>query len=68
RDSSGDGSPGCLAPPGDAAAKAGRLALLARRPDLRDRLGGAGREMVRSTFPLDGMIRHMEDLYARLVP
>jgi len=49
-----DGSrPGLLVPPGDAAAIAGALRLLAADPALRERLGAAGRQRVLDEFDVE---------------
>lgn len=54
---------GLLVPPRDASALASALEKLARDPDLRARLGAAGRDKVRSEFDLSGNI----DRLARLL-
>jgi colanic acid/amylovoran biosynthesis glycosyltransferase len=48
-----DGISGLLVTPGDAAALADALARLAGDPDLRGRLGAAGRETVMREFDVD---------------
>jgi glycosyltransferase involved in cell wall biosynthesis len=48
-----EGETGFLVPPGDIAALAGRLEQLATRPDLRRRLGTAGRERYRERFTFE---------------
>ena len=46
------GRTGILVPPGDAGALAGALEMLARRPELRERLGRQGRAHVEGRFEL----------------
>jgi len=46
------GSTGVLVPPGDAGALAGALEMLARRPELRQKLGWQGRAHVEGRFEL----------------
>jgi glycosyltransferase involved in cell wall biosynthesis len=48
-----DGVTGSLTPPGDHAALAAAIELLARNPALRARLAGAGEARVRRDFPLE---------------
>jgi glycosyltransferase involved in cell wall biosynthesis len=48
-----DGVTGSLTPPGDHAALAAAIELLARNPDLRARLAAAGEARVRRDFPLE---------------
>ena len=52
---------------GDTAALAGRLATLARDPELRDRMGAHGAEDVRSRFAVSRMADEIETVYRRLL-
>ena len=54
-----DGVSGRLVPPGDAAALAGALADLIRRPNARAALGAAGGQAVRERFSLDAGIERL---------
>ncbi len=58
-----DGVSGLLVPPGDAASLAAAIARLATEPELRARLGQAGRERVQAAFDIR---RTVERLEARL--
>jgi glycosyltransferase involved in cell wall biosynthesis len=60
-----EGESGYLAPVGDVAALAGRLAELARDPALRARLGAAGASDVRGRFAIPRMVDELEALYGR---
>lgn len=60
-----DGESGYLLPIGDVTALAGRLAELARDPELRARLGRAGGEDVRVRFATTRMADELEALYLR---
>jgi glycosyltransferase involved in cell wall biosynthesis len=59
---------GLLVPPGDPAAMALAVLRLARDPELRHRLGTAGRALVSRRYSLDAMLTAYADLYARLLP
>ncbi len=61
-----DGETGFLLQPGDRSGLKDRLVQLFRDSFLRERLGGCGREFVRSRFPADRMVRDLEALYRRL--
>jgi glycosyltransferase involved in cell wall biosynthesis len=54
-----DGETGLLVPPGDAAALADRLARLAASPELRARLGAAGRARYRAEFTFEAFERRL---------
>lgn len=62
-----DGETGYLVPPGEATALAAALVRLAQQPDLRRRLGQAGRERVCRHFTLAGHVAAFEQLYAELL-
>ncbi|MBT5241734.1 MAG: glycosyltransferase, partial [Rhodospirillaceae bacterium] len=54
-----DGETGLLVPPDDATAFAAKLETLIRDPALRERLGNAGNDRVRSEFSLDAGIARL---------
>ncbi|HET7686933.1 MAG TPA: glycosyltransferase [Candidatus Limnocylindria bacterium] len=58
-----DGLDGLLVPPGDPASLADALIRLAGSPDLRARLGSAGRRTVVERFSIDAMVRVVQGLY-----
>jgi glycosyltransferase involved in cell wall biosynthesis len=58
-----DGVEGFLVSPREPAHAAAALARLWREPDLRERMGRAGTERVRSAFTLEGHLGRMEALY-----
>jgi glycosyltransferase involved in cell wall biosynthesis len=58
-----DGTTGFLVPPADPEALAEKLAQLASNPALRDQMGWAGRERIRTNFSLEEMVRRMESVY-----
>jgi glycosyltransferase involved in cell wall biosynthesis len=62
-----DGESGVLVEPGDIDSLAQALAQLARDPDLRNRLGRAGREVVETRFDFVLRMRRMADLYDSLL-
>ncbi len=61
-----DGETGFLLRPGDRSGLTDRLVALSRDSLLRERLGGFGREFVRSRFSADRMIQDLQALYRRL--
>lgn len=61
-----DGENGYLRPIGDIEGLADRLALLARDPSLRERLGERGSADVRSRFTIDRMTDDLDAVYRRL--
>lgn len=62
-----DGSTGLLVAPGDRVALRDALARLASDPGLAHRLGASGHARVRAHFTVDKMVRHVEDLYEKLM-
>jgi glycosyltransferase involved in cell wall biosynthesis len=62
-----DGETGFLITPGDRAGVAKRIEQLQRNPDLRQRLGTRGRELVARWFPLEKMVDDLDALYRRLL-
>jgi glycosyltransferase involved in cell wall biosynthesis len=58
-----DGETGLLVPPGDAAALAAALRLLADDPVKAQALGAAGRELVAERFGLDRMLAELQAAY-----
>jgi glycosyltransferase involved in cell wall biosynthesis len=63
-----DGETGFLIKPGDLQRLAERIVQLARRPDLRDRLGTAGRQWVQPHFSVERMVEDLHALYLKLTP
>jgi glycosyltransferase involved in cell wall biosynthesis len=61
-----DGETGLLVPVCDPAALARALARLLDDPELRTRLGAAGRSLMEESFSLDAMVGAKERLYRRL--
>jgi len=59
-----DGTDGYLIEAGDVPALARRLAELAGDPDLRRRMGRAGREQVAESFSREAVLPRLEQLYA----
>lgn len=62
-----DGKSGYLVPSGDPAAIAVALTALAGDPDGRRRMGQVGREVVRSTYRPDRLVRDVDALYCALL-
>jgi glycosyltransferase involved in cell wall biosynthesis len=58
-----DGETGFLVDRGDAAALNSAIATLLRNPDLRARMGAAGRERVRKLFTWDRCVTRLQELY-----
>lgn len=61
-----DGVTGILVPPRDPTALAAAISGLLDDPDLRRRLGEAGRARRRSEFDISNTVRRVEDLYEEL--
>jgi glycosyltransferase involved in cell wall biosynthesis len=61
-----DGENGLLVPPGDPAALAAAMGRLLADPDLRRRMGEAGRALVRREFSLDAMVEGNLAVYRSL--
>lgn len=59
-----EGRTGWLVPPRDAAALAGRILQLARRPGEARRVAREGREIVEERFGWDGILEGLEEIYA----
>ena len=62
-----DGEDGFLVDPGDVEGLAASLARLANDPALRARMGGAGRERMRSRYAVDRLIDDVDRLYRELL-
>lgn len=62
-----DGVTGILVPPGNAEALADALIRLLRDPDLRARMGRAGRERVRAEFTVDRVVTQMLAVYESVI-
>jgi glycosyltransferase involved in cell wall biosynthesis len=62
-----EGVDGFLVEPGETDTAAERLALLAREPDLRRRLGEAGSAHVRSRYSVDRLVDDVDRLYRALL-
>jgi glycosyltransferase involved in cell wall biosynthesis len=62
-----DGEDGFLVDPGDVEQLAERLALLARDPALRERMGSAGRERVLPRYAVDRLVDDVDRLYKSLL-
>ena len=61
-----DGETGLLVPPGDAAALATAVRLLADDPELAARMGEAGKRRVQEHFGVERMLVELQDLYDEL--
>jgi glycosyltransferase involved in cell wall biosynthesis len=62
-----DGVTGILVPPGDSEALAEAQLRLLLDPDLRRRMGQAGRERVQSEFTVDRIVSQMLDVYHSVI-
>ena len=62
-----DRTTGVLLAPGDLRGLTESLVRLAENPDLRHRLGDAGREIVRKEFTIEAMVHGLHCLYKKLV-
>jgi glycosyltransferase involved in cell wall biosynthesis len=61
-----EGITGFLVPPADPPALAAKIELLANDPELRRRMGAAGRERIVKNFSLGKMVKKIEALYEDL--
>ncbi|MBE2204296.1 MAG: glycosyltransferase family 4 protein [Chthoniobacterales bacterium] len=61
-----EGETGLLVPPSDPSAMAAALSRLAADPNLRSRMGAAGRKRIEKNFPLETMVHRIQNLYATL--
>src|SRR5438552_1584368 len=62
-----DGEDGFLVEPGATDDLADRLARLARDPELRERMGGGGRERVLSRYAVERLVDDVDRLYRQLL-
>jgi glycosyltransferase involved in cell wall biosynthesis len=58
-----DGKTGITVPPGDPERLAGAICRLLREPELRDRMGEAGRKWVMEHFSQERQVRQTQELY-----
>jgi glycosyltransferase involved in cell wall biosynthesis len=63
-----DGTTALLSQPGDVAAYASNLRRVITEPQLRERLGKAGREFVRSERSIEAAARTLNNIFAELKP
>ena len=63
-----EGQTGFLISPGDLPRLSARIQELAARPDLREKFGTRGRELVRAQFPVEKMVDDLHRLYLGLLP
>jgi len=61
------GRTGYLVPAGDARGMAEHIIKLLRDPELRERMGRAGRERVRERYTADRMVEHTIDIYLSIL-
>ncbi len=61
-----DNETGFLVKPGDLGTVAQQLLKLITKPDLRERMGNNGRELVKERFPTHRMVNELHALYLRL--
>lgn len=62
-----DGVTGFLVSPADPPALASKIELLARDPELRRRMGAAGRERIAENFSLSDMLKKIDNVYASVL-
>jgi glycosyltransferase involved in cell wall biosynthesis len=68
REALSDGVEGIVVPPRDPAALAAALERLRLDPELRRRMGSAGRRRVHAEFTLEQQLDQFEDFYVELMP
>ncbi len=61
------GKTGVLIPPGDLAGLQNAIELMIEEPQLRDELGGAGRQRMRDEFSIETMVESHVELYRRIL-
>ena len=62
-----DGETGFLISCGDPPGMAEKICQLAKDPELRRKMGEAGRERIKRQFPVERMVRATEDLYIEML-
>lgn len=62
-----DGETGLLVPPSDVTQLAEKITFLLRSPDLRQKMGIAGRQRAQEKFSLDTTIRSYKEIYRKLL-
>ncbi len=62
-----DGETGYLVPPADPSALAERILTLLQVPDLRRRMGEAGRERIRTHFDFACMVEQLAKIYGEVL-
>jgi glycosyltransferase involved in cell wall biosynthesis len=62
-----DGENGFLVPHGDPAALAERMVRVLRDPELRERLGSAGRRLAEERFRVESVCRRTLDVYREVL-
>jgi len=67
RESVADGLNGYVVPPGDAEAVRERLRALLTAPDLRARMGAAGRAAYEETYTFDRLVARMTEVYEEVI-
>lgn len=62
-----EGKTGLLVPPGDASSLSKVIKYMIEHPDIRRKLGEAGRERVEERFSLESNVKKTEELYFRIL-